>query len=121
MGVLVLLGVLLLSDRGRERTVRSIRIGDDSASVATRMGAPAERCPVGDMAHLTNAFPPNTPRPTAEDAVAELRSRTATRWLYGKGDDRSCTPRSGDTEVGFAAGGRVVWVVRTHGTTPITM
>jgi len=109
VGVLVLLGVLLLSDRGRERTVRSIRIGDDSASVATRMGAPAERCPVG------------TPRPTAEDAVAELRSRTATRWLYGKGDDRSCTPRSGDTEVGFAAGGRVVWVVRTHGTTPITM
>ena len=118
VGVLILLAYLLMGDRGRERSARSIRLGDDAASVATRMGGEGAKCPVGDLAHLQNAFPPNTPRPTAEEEIAGLRGRTATRWVYGKG---GCTPRSGDTEVGFATGGRVVWVVHTHGTTPITM
>jgi hypothetical protein len=117
-GVLILLGYLMLGDRKRERSARSIRLGDDAASVATRMGGEGAKCPVGDLAHLQNAFPPNTPRPTAEEEIAGLRGRTATRWVYG---DDGCTPESGDTEVGFTSAGRVVWVVRTHGTTPITM
>ena len=121
-GLVVLLAVLLLRDRGRERSARSIRVGDDSSSVAQRMGPDHARCAANDLGHLANTFPANTPRPTVEDAIAPLYGRTVARWVYtSQRGSKACFPRTGDTEVGFDNRGRVLWAVPVHGTTPIVM
>jgi hypothetical protein len=122
LGVLIVAGVLLFGDRGRERAAGSVRVGDDSTSVAARMKAQPEHCPGNDLGHLANTFPANTPRPTVEETLGSLSGRTRTRWVYPKESRTNpCRPRSGETEVGFSADGRVLWVVPVHGTTPIAM
>ncbi len=122
LGLVVLLGVLLFRDRGRERSASSLRVGDDSASVVQRLGGEPARCAANDLGHLANAFPVNTPRPTVEEGLGALYGRTATRWVYSSGGhDNPCRPRAGDTEVGFDREGRVLWAVPVHGTTPIVM
>ena len=122
LGVLVVAGVFLFRDRGRERAAGSVRVGDDSTSVAARMKAQPEHCPGNDLGHLANTFPANTPRPTVEETLGSLSGRTRTRWVYpSESRSNPCRPRRGETEVGFSADGRVLWVVPVHGTTPITM
>ena len=121
-GVLVILLIYLFRDQGRERSAQSIRVGDDSTSVAQRLGAGQQRCRGDDLAHLANTFPANTPRPTVEEALGSLNGRTTMRWVYGsEGRPNPCRPRRGDTEVGFNNEGRVLWAVPVHGTTPIVM
>jgi hypothetical protein len=122
LGLMVVLGVLLFRDRGRERSAGSLRVGDDSTSVVQRMKAKPARCAANDLAHLSSAFPPNTPRPTVDVALGRLYGRTTTRWVYASGEHADpCRPRRGDTEVGFDRQGRVLWAVPVHGTTPIVM
>jgi hypothetical protein len=122
LGLVVLLGILLLRDRGKERSARSIRVGDDSTSVAARMGTDHARCAANDLGHLANTFPANTPRPTVEEALAPLYGRTKSRWVYtSERGSKACFPNEGDTEVGFDNRGRVLWAVPVHGTTPIVM
>ena len=122
VGLLAVLLIVLFRDGGRERSARSIRVGDDSTSVAQRMGKEYTRCAGNELGHLANTFPANTPRPTVEEMLAPLYGRTVTRWVYsGGGRDNPCRPGRGDTEVGFNNEGRVLWAVPVHGTTPIEM
>jgi hypothetical protein len=122
LGVLVLAGVLLLGDRGRERAAGTVRVGDDSASVAARLGTNPRRCTENNLGHLADAFPANTPRPTVEETLGGLHGRTTTRWVYAKKQRTgACRARRGDTEVGFDREGRVLWAVPVFGTTPIVM
>jgi hypothetical protein len=120
LGILAMIGLSQLR-RGDQvaRAARDIRVGNDSARVLAALGAPAIRCPAGDLAHLRNALPPGTPRITADEIMGGLREHTASRWVWGK--RAGCLPRSGDTEVGFTRGGVVYWAVAEHGAGPATL
>ena len=121
-GLLVALGIYLFADRQRERVASSVRVGDDSTSVAARVGKNPRRCTEIDLGHLADAFPANTPRPTVEETLGGLHGRTTTRWVYAKKErSGACRARRGDTEVGFDREGRVLWAVPVFGTTPIVM
>ncbi|HEX8451542.1 MAG TPA: hypothetical protein VF647_05575 [Longimicrobium sp.] len=121
LGVLILAGVLLFRDRGRERAAGSVRVGDDSTSVAARLGKNPQRCTEINLGHLADAFPANTPRPTVEETLGGLHGRTTTRWVYAGKQRTPCRARRGDTEVGFDREGKVLWAVPVYGTTPIVM
>jgi len=121
LGVLILAGVLLFRDGGRERAAGSVRVGDDSTSVAARLGKNPQRCAENDLGHLADAFPANTPRPTVEETLGGLHGRTTVRWVYAGKQRTPCRARRGDTEVGFDREGRVLWAVPVFGTTPIVM
>ena len=122
LGVIIVAAVLLFRDRGRERAAGSVRVGDDSTSVAARLGKNPQRCTENNLGHLADAFPANTPRPTVEETLGGLHGRTTTRWIYAKKQRTgACRARRGDTEVGFDREGRVLWAVPVFGTTPIVM
>jgi len=120
VGLLVVLGVALFrQSQETAEAARSVRVGDDSASVLAALGAPAARCAVGRLAHLAVAMPPGTPRPTMEETLATLRQETVSRWVWGR--RASCTPRDGQTEIGFNRDGRVFWAVAKLGGDPATL
>jgi hypothetical protein len=120
VGILVVVAAILFrQSQETARAARSVRVGDDSASVLTALGAPAARCGVGRLAHLAAAMPPGTPRPTTEETLATLRQGTVSRWVWGRG--AGCTPRDGQTEIGFTRDGRVFWAVAELGGDPATL
>jgi hypothetical protein len=119
-GLLIVAIVLFSGMRDRERTATRVMLGDDSTTVASLLGPPPARCETGTLFHLMNRFPGGTPRVTAEADLVRLRDGTASRWVYpARGDEASCTPRTGATEVGYDAAGEVLWLVPVVGKHPL--
>lgn len=94
-------------DRQRRRKAARLPVGTDSAVVLRTLGARPTRCPAGQMEHVRGEL--RTPADVTDDSVMiQLRRDTRQRWLYpGRG---GCTPQKGETEVGFDAAGRVLWI-----------
>jgi hypothetical protein len=118
IGLAVLAVVLLLSGgRKRARTAVQVMVGDDSIAVSRLLGAPPHRCPPSNLAHLTDQFPAQTPRPTIDEELDRLRRGTTQRWVYPRGE--GCVPDDGATELGLDRAGRVLWIVPARDKQPL--
>ena len=129
--VLVLLGaaVAVALLRALCVPVGSFRAGLDrltwgvpADSVAEALGAPNEIC-LGP-----GLEPPETRGSGAGEVRAALQAATAERWIYSERPPPRSVPRSADpacraplmaTELGFDAAGRLRWIVRETGQTPV--
>ena len=117
IGLLAVLAFYFTPTHRRQRAAGHLRPGDDSSAVLARVGGEPMRCPGTDVDHVVAELPAGTSRPERAAVLALARSATRSRWVYPAG--HGCHPRAGDSEVGFDAQGRVLWVAPAIGRAPL--
>ena len=100
--------------------LEQVHIGMSADSVKARLGLPNQVCILPDLAHLVTGSENRDP--------AELTARTRERWVYTERRPRPPIPRvdtpgcrapAGATELGFDDRGRLLWMAREAGRTPL--
>jgi hypothetical protein len=122
LGAAVILWVTSPGEQLRRRAMRGVEVGADSGTVVAELGAPPARCSPRVLRHLAPAFPPGWPQASIDAALLRLEADTRERWVYPiKRRAPGCAPRSGQTEVGIAHDGKVLWLVTVTGKTPLAL
>ena len=123
IGLLVVAWAYFASgDRAQRTELRGVQPGDASQVVVDRVGAPPANCQVGTLEHLRTEFPDDYAPAAVDEALERIREATAQRWVYPTGGDQArCTARGGDAEVGLGQNGKVLWLVRSMGRTPLEL
>jgi hypothetical protein len=111
------------SERRRRGIVDRLEVGDPADRVEELMGVPGARCRGGDLEHLDASFPLGWPAASVATTLQTLGEETRDRWVYPLSSRREagCAPADRQTEIGFDAEGRVLWLVGIMGESPLRL